>query len=71
VALLPQFEELTFFGGAVSLGLLLRYAPFLYKGDYNSPVPLLNNLGTITPIAVALILAAINRLKQKRSVAEI
>lgn len=61
IALLPQFEELTFLGGAVSLGLLLRYAPFLYKGDYNSPVPLLNNLGTIAPIILAIVGIFIHR----------
>jgi len=56
VALLPQFRKLTLLAGAVSLGLLLRYAPFLYFGDYNPPVPLLNNWLTILPIGVALVI---------------
>lgn len=67
VALLPQFEELTFLGGSVSLGLLLRYAPYLYKGDYNPPVPLLNNLGTIIPIILAIVGIFIHRYLIKNS----
>lgn len=71
VALLPQLEELTFLGGAVSLGLLLRYAPYLYKGDYNAPVPLFNNLGTIIPVILAVIIIIFRRVYgHNRSVAK-
>lgn len=62
IALLPQFEEVSFLGGAVSLGLLLRYAPFLYKGDYNAPVPFLNNLATVTPIVLAAAIILLRRI---------
>ena len=39
VALLPNKSVLTVLTYGFSLGLLLRYAPYLYLGHWNSPVP--------------------------------
>ncbi len=39
VALMPRRGNITMVAGAFSLGLLLRYAPFLYYGHWNDPVP--------------------------------
>jgi len=55
VALLPSKTELTVLSTGVSLGLLLRYAPYLYFGNWDPPVLLWKNIGTILPIAVAAI----------------
>lgn len=38
VGLLPSKRKVTMLAGAVSLGLLLRYGPYLYLGNYNPPV---------------------------------
>lgn len=54
VALLPSKRKLTILATGVSMGLLLRYAPFLYKGDYNAPVPMQRVILMWLPIAIAL-----------------
>lgn len=38
VGLLPSKRKVTMLAGGVSLGLLLRYGPYLYLGNYNPPV---------------------------------
>ncbi|EKD65742.1 MAG: hypothetical protein ACD_50C00001G0002 [uncultured bacterium] len=52
IAILPSNSTLTSFSSAVSLGLLLRYAPFLYAGSWDPPALILKNIGTVLPIAV-------------------
>lgn len=54
VALLPNWNNLILPAGGVSLGLLLRYAPFLYLGNWDSPVPVIKDALTIVPIALAV-----------------
>jgi len=54
VALVPDIRQLTVISTGVSLGLLLRYAPFLYFGNWNDPVPRLMAWGTWIPVAAAL-----------------
>lgn len=54
-ALTPKIKWLTTIGSAASLGYLLSYAPFLYFGDYNPPVPMLKMWLTLTPIALSII----------------
>ncbi len=67
VALLPERKSITVIAAGVSLGLLLRYAPFLYYGNYDSPVPTIKFWVTLTPIAVSLCFLLIFRLRDRRS----
>ena len=59
VALLPRNLSLIILSGGISLGLLLRYAPFLYYGHWDSPVPVIKLWVTGVPIVVALLLAVL------------
>lgn len=52
IALLPSNATLTSLSTAVSLGLLLRYAPFLYYGSWDYPALILKNIGTFLPIVL-------------------
>lgn len=53
VALLPQKKNLTILAGAVSFGLLLRYLPFFWFGNWNSPVPTIELWVTLAPPLLA------------------
>ncbi|MBI3956048.1 hypothetical protein HY339_02235, partial [Candidatus Gottesmanbacteria bacterium] len=55
VALFPSKRWLTILFGAYTLALLLRYAPYLYYGNWNAPVPILKWWVTIIPVAIAII----------------
>ena len=57
IALLPRNRPLQIVGGGLSLGLLLRYAPYLYLGDWNTPAPFFKFWGTVVPVALACLLA--------------
>lgn len=50
---------------ALSLGLLLRYLPFIYQGDYNFPVPQAENLLLILPLIISMIPVAVKRIVKK------
>jgi len=65
-ALLPRRKWLTTLGTAASLGFLLSYAPFLYFGDYNPPVPTLKLWLTLTPIIFTSLVVVI-----KKAIAEL
>lgn len=51
-ALLPKSKELIYVGIIFSFGLLLRYAPYLLKGDYSDWVKSTRNLLTLIPIII-------------------
>lgn len=53
-ALLPRLTWLRVLGTGASLGYLLTYAPFLYFGDYNPPVPTIKLWVTMIPIVLTL-----------------
>jgi hypothetical protein len=55
IALLPRYRTLTIFGAAVSLGLLLRYAPYLYYGNWDAPVPAIKSWVTLIPLFLCLL----------------
>ena len=57
VALLPAKWNLIILSSGVSLGLLLRYAPFLYYGNWDYPVPEIKIWVTAIPIAITAIIA--------------
>ncbi len=46
-----------------SLGLLLRYAPFLYQGDWGGKVPVWEFWLTLTPLLVSLVVSLVLRKK--------
>ncbi len=54
VALLPRAKRLTMISIGVSMGFLLRYAPYLYTGGYNPPVPAVEAWLVIIPTALAV-----------------
>lgn len=57
VALLPRNKRLHIVAVGVSLGLLLRYTPYLYFGNWNDPGPMWKFWGTVIPIAISLFVA--------------
>lgn len=62
-ALLPEKKRLHAFGFALSLGLLLRYAPYLFRGDYSEWVRTTRNWLTASPIVA--VTAGLIWLKKK------
>lgn len=50
VALTPEDKKIIGLGWGMSLGLLLRYAPFFYYGNWDPPVPVLMFWLTVIPI---------------------
>jgi len=64
VALLAK-KWLFWLTGIFSLGLLLHYAPFLYLGHWNSPVPQIHNYLTFGSLAFGAIAASLTFGKQK------
>jgi len=67
VALLPRYRELSFLTVGVSLGLLLRYLPYFYFGNYDPPVPDIQSMVTWIPIAVSVFAAVMYRIKANLS----
>jgi hypothetical protein len=55
VALLPTMTTVLVIASGLSLGLLLQYAPYLYYGHWNAPVPVLKWWVTVVPVALASI----------------
>ncbi len=62
-AMLPRAREFRTIGTAASLGFLLSYAPFLYFGDYNAPVPMLKQWIIVLPIGAALVAAVFQKFR--------
>lgn len=63
-AFLASKQKILVFSLAVSLGMLLRYAPFIYTGDYSQPVKLARNILTLIPLLPALIYAFTGKKKE-------
>lgn len=55
VALLPDKKAFTIISAGASLGLLLRYAPYFYWGNWNAPVPTIELWGTLIPVVISFI----------------
>lgn len=62
-ASLAHTRILKVLGIGVSIGLLLRYAPYLYYGDYHDPVPVLQAILLVVPIAISVIIFSLFRKK--------
>lgn len=56
VALLPSQTTVFILSSGVSLGLLLRYAPYLYYGHWNDPVPFMKSIVTVAPIVFSIVI---------------
>lgn len=54
VALMPGWWEFSVLSLGISIGLLLRYAPYLYLGHWNDPVPFIKLWVTLIPIIVSI-----------------
>ncbi len=63
VALLPSKRWLTVLFGAYTYALLLRYAPYLYYGNWNAPVPMLKWWVTIVPVVLAVGIVGADKMK--------
>jgi len=63
VALTPRRTALVVLASALSLGLLLRYAPFLYYGHWDDPVPALMRWVTWMPIIVSGLYITISKIR--------
>lgn len=69
VALLPEKTDVTILAGAYSLGLLLRYVPYLYLGHWNDPAPYIKEVATISSVIIAVLIVGI-RVAVQRSRSE-
>ena len=65
VALVPDIGAFLVISTGVSLGLLLQYAPFLYFGDWNNPVPTIKIWVLWVPIVISIIIALVLEVKKK------
>ncbi|MFZ5845249.1 MAG: glycosyltransferase 87 family protein [Patescibacteria group bacterium] len=65
VALLPSASVITILSTGVSLGLLLRYAPYLYLGHWDPPVPTIKAWVTSLPILVAILVVLFLRVRKR------
>ncbi len=55
VALVPEYPRVAVLSFGVSMGLLLRYVPYLYLGHWNDPAPAVKLWVTAIPIAVSVL----------------
>ena len=68
VAIVPNPRFLMPIVYGFSLGLLLYYAPFLYFGHWNDPVPMIKVLLTVIPMIASVLLMLVYKLKRKKAV---
>lgn len=61
VGLLPQSTDITIVASGVSMGLLLRYAPYLYLGHWDAPVPTWKWWLTFVPIFMSVMWVLLRR----------
>lgn len=67
LALLKPSKIIYFLNGGITLGLLLRYAPFLYRGDWNGNVLLIKTYVTfVTPLIFLFIFLLFTYLKKTK-----
>ena len=65
-SLLTDSASITLISFGLTAGLLLRYAPFLYFGDYEMPVPVLMTWLTVIPLALSLAILMMTRFFRKK-----
>ena len=62
IAFYPSKRWLVNFAGWYSFALLLRYAPYLYYGNWNAPVPILKWWVTLVPVGISLLLLGLGKV---------
>jgi hypothetical protein len=65
VALIPENRILPWLSGGISMGLLLRYAPYFYYGYWNNPVPAIELWVTSIPIIAVISLILVRELRRR------
>jgi hypothetical protein len=65
VALIPEHDVLAVLSGGISMGLILRYAPYFYYGDWNNPVPKIELWATFIPIIAVISLIIVRELHRR------
>lgn len=68
VAVMPTKRALTTLSIGISMGLLLRYAPYLYLGNWDPPAPAIKLWVTIIPIFISCIVILTQFISIKRRV---
>jgi hypothetical protein len=68
IALHPTKWNLVILSGGISLGVLLRYAPFFYYGHWNDPVPTMKMWVTVIPIIIAAFISLVRCIYLKRNI---
>ncbi len=66
IALLPRRFDFAILSSGVSLGLLLRYAPFLYFGHWNTPVPLIKDMAMFVAVGTGFLIVGILHVLKHR-----
>jgi len=65
VSLLPDKGWLFWLTTSLSLGLLLHYAPFLYLGNWDPPVPAIKLKLTLLFLAGGILIAVVDLIKER------
>jgi hypothetical protein len=65
VALIPESRVLFWISGGISMGLLLRYAPYFYYGHWNNPVPVIELWATLVPIITVVSFVGLRELRRR------
>jgi len=66
IALYPMKRWLIILAFGTSFGLLLRYAPYLYFGHWDAPVPSLKVWASVIPIMISLLIIFTDLVKYRR-----
>lgn len=66
IAIVSDIRELVILAGGVSFGLILRYAPFVYFGEYNQQMNDWRTINTIVPIILSVCWIIYLRLTGKK-----
>lgn len=66
VAIVPDIPWITTFAISISFGLLLSYAPYLYFGHYNLPVPIWKFFLIWTPVTGVLIVMLMRKVLHRK-----
>ena len=66
ISLVPRKWNVCIISYGVSIGLLLRYAPFLYYGNWDPPVGEIKMWVMWVPIAIALVISIVMEVKDRQ-----
>ncbi len=68
VAVMCDVHELVVLAGGISLALILRYAPFVYFGDYSKEMQMWRTIVTVVPVVCTVFWVIYLRLTGKKHV---